>query len=195
MLAVWNRQLIPWMFRWNNWKLEKLPILEWLRPGETNIQSLAQSYSMLVQNQLLDVNDVELRARVRMQLGLKKLDKPEEKVIPKPQLGNQAPFDRGAMSERLFSDFTGSELVDTVLEFITSIVTNVLGGTQDLGVGRQEISDVNRDFRIMEESKRITPDERQQVSSGAFKALRILDSEAFRREDNVSRIKHNMPLI
>ena len=87
MREVWNRQLIPWLFKWNNWKLETLPTVEWLRPGENNIQSVVQAYQMLVSSQLMDVNDKEFRARVRSQIGLKPVvgeEKPVETKIEAP---------------------------------------------------------------------------------------------------------------
>lgn len=144
MLSVWNRQLIPWLFKWNNWPLEHLPVLEWLKPGETNIQSLAQSYSMLVQNQLVDVNDPELRARVRTQLGLKKKNTPDEKVIVNPQKGNQTPFDKSVMSAD-FADLEGGELTDTVLEFFNSVISLVLENKLGITEGLNEINQVERD--------------------------------------------------
>jgi hypothetical protein len=78
MLSVWNRQLVPWLFEWNNWHLEKYPEITWMKPGDTNVQSLAQSYTTLIASGLLDVKDPELRDRVRGQLGLK-----PELVVPK----------------------------------------------------------------------------------------------------------------
>jgi len=77
MLSVWNRQLVPWLFRWNQWHLQKFPSIEWLKPGDTNVQSLAQAYQIFITSNLLDPADPELRGRVRNQLGLK-----EETVVP-----------------------------------------------------------------------------------------------------------------
>lgn len=76
MLSVWNRQLIPWLFKWNNWELDVLPRIDWLRPGDTNVQAMAQALSTLIGANLLTPEDTELRARIRTQLGLRKLEGP-----------------------------------------------------------------------------------------------------------------------
>lgn len=83
MLSVWNRQLTPWLFKWNGWDGQSpLPKLDWLRPGDTNLQSLAQSYSTLIGAGMLDATDVELRNRIRVQLGLKKMEGPSASPVP-----------------------------------------------------------------------------------------------------------------
>lgn len=71
MLSVWNRQLIPWVFAWNNWEPMSglLPRVEWLRPEDSNLQSLAQAYQMLIEAGILDV-DESVKKRVRLQVGL-----------------------------------------------------------------------------------------------------------------------------
>ncbi len=71
MLAVWNRQLIPWIFAWNNWMPAsgELPRIEWLRPEDSNLQSLAQAYQMLIEAGIIDVDDA-VKKRVRLQMGL-----------------------------------------------------------------------------------------------------------------------------
>ena len=61
--------------------LEKYPKLEWVKPGDTNIQSLAQSYQIMISSQLLDPADPELRARVRSQFGLRKEENPSPVII------------------------------------------------------------------------------------------------------------------
>jgi len=76
MLSVWNRQLIPWIFEVNNLHPAEYPRLEWLRPHDMNLQSLAQAYNTLIGANMLDPNDTELRNRVRTQLGLKPLEGP-----------------------------------------------------------------------------------------------------------------------
>lgn len=83
MLAVWNRQLIPWIFAWNNWApvSGELPRLEWLRPEDSNLQSLAQAYQMLIEAGIIDIDDA-IKKRVRLQMGLPVgplSDKPDEK--------------------------------------------------------------------------------------------------------------------
>lgn len=71
MLSVWNRQLIPWVFAWNNWEpvSGELPRIDWLRPEDTNLQSLAQAYQMLIAAGLLEADDA-VKKRVRLQVGL-----------------------------------------------------------------------------------------------------------------------------
>ena len=83
MLKIWNQQLVPWLFRWNNIQSEKLPQLTWLKPGEQNIQSLAQAYETLSNAGIIDPNDEVIRSRVHKQLGL-----PEPEPRPEmPMLG------------------------------------------------------------------------------------------------------------
>jgi hypothetical protein len=74
MLAVWNRQLVPWVFSWNNIQPTsgKLPRIDWLRPGDQNLQALAQAYQMLVISNIL-TPDEEIENRVRIQAGLPEL--------------------------------------------------------------------------------------------------------------------------
>jgi len=96
MLSVWNRQLIPWIFEVNNLHPAEYPRLEWLRPHDMNLQSLAQAYNTLIGANMLDPNDTELRNRVRTQLGLKPLEGPlqvpetdeglEEEAIPEEEV-------------------------------------------------------------------------------------------------------------
>lgn len=78
MLTIWNRQLIPWIFKWNGMEVDNPPQLEWLRPSDMNLQSMAQAYNTLVGANMIDANDTELRNRIRTQLGLKQIDGPLE---------------------------------------------------------------------------------------------------------------------
>ena len=92
MLSVWNRQLIPWVFAWNNWNPTsgKFPRIEWLRPEDSNLQSLAQAYQMLISAGLLEPDEA-VRKRVRLQVGLPVgplSDAPVGKVIV-PSNGNK----------------------------------------------------------------------------------------------------------
>ena len=50
MLRVWQRQLVPWLFKWNNtqFNIDTLPRIKWSKPGKINIQSLAQSVGTLL---------------------------------------------------------------------------------------------------------------------------------------------------
>ena len=72
MLSVWNRQLIPYLMRWNNLEEPNVsyPVVQWLNPGEQNVQALAQSYQVLVDAGLLD-KDAELLERIQLQLGMR----------------------------------------------------------------------------------------------------------------------------
>ncbi len=52
LLSVWNKQLIPYMFRFNMLSFDgisNLPTIQWSRPGKLNVQSLAQSVTTLLQ--------------------------------------------------------------------------------------------------------------------------------------------------
>ena len=72
LLAVWNRQLIPYMFKWNAMHfegLEELPTISWNKPGKINVQSLAQSVSTLVGGEIIHWNK-ELEDHVREQFEL-----------------------------------------------------------------------------------------------------------------------------
>lgn len=68
-IEVWNRQLVPWLFEQNNWKLDKYPKIRWNDPSAINIQSLAQAYSELVKNNLLIPTPL-LQKYIREQLRL-----------------------------------------------------------------------------------------------------------------------------
>lgn len=68
MLSVWNRQLVPQLFHYNNWQLRHLPKVSWQQPGAYNIQSLAQAYSMLVGSGLLE-SDAAVKKQIRHLLG------------------------------------------------------------------------------------------------------------------------------
>ena len=49
MLETWNKQLIPWLFGINNWKLEKYPQLTWKDPSAINMQAYSQALTQLIQ--------------------------------------------------------------------------------------------------------------------------------------------------
>ncbi len=92
MLSVWNRQLIPWVFAWNNWEPTSgiLPRLDWLRPEDSNLQSLAQAYQMLIAAGILDIDEA-VKKRVRLQVGLPVgplSANPNDKVITPPPSSN-----------------------------------------------------------------------------------------------------------
>lgn len=56
MTEVWNRQLVPWLFKWNLQTfghLDVLPKIVWSRPGKLNLQSTAQSVSTLIGGQII----------------------------------------------------------------------------------------------------------------------------------------------
>jgi len=90
MVAVWNRQLIPWLFAVNNWvPTSGVPKLQWLPPGDQNIQSLAQAMQMLVTSGIL-TPDLTIENRVRKALELKTITE-EEAALRKQQ-----PLDRAA---------------------------------------------------------------------------------------------------
>lgn len=192
MKAVWNRQLIPWLFEWNNWKLDKLPTIEWLRPGESNIQSLVQAYQMLVSSGLMDVNDEEFRARVRSQIGLKPITSPEEKVevnlnprrqLPQPKLmGNIKASEYPNFAEMEASEL-GDTLVNTVLNWISDIMAGVIDGTQDLKEAKRKVIAVENDIIGLERANKITGADRQRIiifGRAAKKAIDVKNQEAWR---------------
>ena len=273
MLAVWNRQLVPWLFKWNNWELEHLPTIDWLRPGESNIQSLVQAYNMLVSSGLMDVNDPEFRARVRSQIGLRPSTTPDKEVVQNiktpGQLGQQkqvgqikagegVDFSEMSASEALdallgffdtvvnlvtkgqlggldgvtqivhmetqakprlgerdqivasqastqaqsqvlratkaargewvnprpnFEDMEASDLVDTAVEFIMSLVTNALAGKQDIEVARGEIRNVQRDFLTMAKRSNLPSDDLITVLDTANDGVRVLEREVMKDID------------
>ena len=72
LLAVWNRQLVPYMFKWNSMHfgdLEALPQITWNKPGKINVQSIAQSVSTLVGGEIIHWNK-ELEDHIREQFEL-----------------------------------------------------------------------------------------------------------------------------
>lgn len=87
MLKVWNTQLIPWLFRWNNITAEKLPRLAWLEPGTQNLQSLSQAYETLVKAGIIDSEDETVRGRVYRQMDLPEPRPltPEEKMMKREE--------------------------------------------------------------------------------------------------------------
>lgn len=211
MRSVWNRQLVPWLFEWNHWHLKKFPTVEWLRPGESNIQSLVQAYQMLVNSGLMDVNDPEFRARVRSQIGLKPFIGEEKKVIQPFKTSGQLqqqkvvgqikaeelvieldqdelisaiaelvdPVNLEILQRPNFNEFQGSELVDVMIEFIDSILRSVIGGTQDAERGIREISDLHSDVLRMEQSNKITSEERLQVGKKVSEGTNTLNRIRF----------------
>tara|TARA_R110000824_G_scaffold11293_3_gene49321 strand:- start:2929 stop:4299 length:1371 start_codon:yes stop_codon:yes gene_type:complete len=85
LLAVWNRQLVPYMFKWNQMsfgELEELPKVRWNKPGKINVQSLAQSVSTLVGGEIVHWNK-ELEDHLREQFELPAIT--EEEIAAQEQ--------------------------------------------------------------------------------------------------------------
>ena len=69
MLEVWNRQLVPWLFEWNNWRLDAYPKIAWTMPGRHSLQALAQAYSTFIGAGILTPDD-SIEPQIREELGL-----------------------------------------------------------------------------------------------------------------------------
>ena len=92
LLAVWNRQLVPYMFKWNQMsfgELETLPKVTWNKPGKINVQSLAQSVSTLVGGQIIHWNK-ELEDHLREQFELPAITEEEINEQEQHELDVQA---------------------------------------------------------------------------------------------------------
>ena len=78
MLEVWNRQLIPWVLKYNEIDVppDRWPTIDWLNPGESNMKMLSQAYQLLVRSGLL-IPDKKIRDRIRLMLG----QEPEEEDL------------------------------------------------------------------------------------------------------------------
>jgi hypothetical protein len=88
MLAVWNRQLVPWIFRWNGYLLDRYPRIEWGKPGAFSLQSLAQAMNTLIGAKILSV-DLGVENQIRQELGLPPITEDQRKknletTAPKP---------------------------------------------------------------------------------------------------------------
>lgn len=53
MLDVWRRQLIPYIFKYNQFGINELPHLDWKAPGKENIQSISQAVTGLIDAKIL----------------------------------------------------------------------------------------------------------------------------------------------
>ena len=117
MLAVWNKQLIPWLFKWNNITMAQLPKLTWLRPGDQNLQSLAQAYNTLIGAGMLDPNDDEMVKRVRNQIGLN--------TTQNSEFGSSALWVPGQSQHSQYSQFESNpQLVLSIIDFVQAVVEN-----------------------------------------------------------------------
>lgn len=72
MISTWNRQLVPYIFRYNNFDIEELPKLDWKPPGAVNLIAMAQSMSTLVGAKMLTPSR-ELENYIRQLTGLPEL--------------------------------------------------------------------------------------------------------------------------
>lgn len=84
MIDVWNRQLIPYLFKFNDFGVEKLPVLAWGVPGQRNMQELAQSITTLIQGGVL-TNNEDLEQFVRATLNLPVLTGPRDVIDTEKQ--------------------------------------------------------------------------------------------------------------
>lgn len=90
MLAVWNRQLIPWIFQINGiTSLEKYPKLEWQKPGNKSIMAIAQSVNTLVGAGLI-TPDPNLEHHIREELSLPPITQEELLRIKEEAKAEQA---------------------------------------------------------------------------------------------------------
>ena len=68
MLEVWKRQLIPTIFKYNNFSVDELPRLGWKAPGKDNIQSLSQAVVGLTSAKILTPSE-DIEEYMRKSLG------------------------------------------------------------------------------------------------------------------------------
>jgi hypothetical protein len=64
MMEVWKRQLVPYIFEYNNFSIDTMPVLHWQRSGKENIQVLAQAVGTLVGARVL-TNTPDLEDHIR----------------------------------------------------------------------------------------------------------------------------------
>lgn len=86
MLSTWNRQLVTWWASWNNLQpiSHNLPRIDWLRPGDQNLQALAQAYQMLVASNLITPTEQD-ENRIRIISGMPELEPGERARLQKEQ--------------------------------------------------------------------------------------------------------------
>ena len=91
MLAVWNRQLIPWIFEINGVgkQLKKYPRLEWQKPGNKSIMAIAQAVNTLVGADLI-TPDPNLEYHIREELSLPPITPEQRERIRETAKAEQA---------------------------------------------------------------------------------------------------------
>jgi len=89
-----------------------------------------------------------------------------------------------------FEEMHGSELTDSVIEFIGSIMEAVMGDKQDTQTARREISGLNRDSNDRVRASKESEEEGNKISHEAFQALRLLDQ---RMIDEIVENDRNTP--
>ena len=89
MLSAWNIQLVPYLFKYNNFKLEKYPKLEWTKPGYYNPMNIAQATNALIGADALTAN-YATEAHIRKSFGFPRISPEErEKVMKEKQESQQ----------------------------------------------------------------------------------------------------------
>ena len=84
LLEVWNGQLVPYLFRHNNFPgLKKLPQITWADPGKVDITALLGAYGQGVQSGVLTVIR-EDEEHLRVAMGLPELPEGEGEGIRSP---------------------------------------------------------------------------------------------------------------
>ena len=76
MLEVWERQLIPHIFRFSKFSVDELPALKWAAPGKENEQLLTQAIASAVGAGVI-YPDLDLENRVRVLVGVRALGEEE----------------------------------------------------------------------------------------------------------------------
>lgn len=95
MLTVWNRQLVPYLFKFNNFNITKLPELSWVVPGQRNMQEIAQALTMLIQAGVL-TNNEDLEKWIRATTNLPPLMGPRNvKDTTKPDTNEPRDEEKG----------------------------------------------------------------------------------------------------
>lgn len=69
IIAVWTRQLIPYIFRYNRFSINTLPKINWSSPSRENLQSLSQALVQLAGAKLVTADNA-LEAHIRASFDL-----------------------------------------------------------------------------------------------------------------------------
>ena len=69
LLDTWNQQLVPLLFRYNNFPIKNLPIITWANPGKVDIAAFIAAYNQAVSSKLITpLREDEEKTRALMDL-------------------------------------------------------------------------------------------------------------------------------